>query len=98
MYEELIKALREWPRCHVEYEGSVDQLHDKAADAIEELSKRVPSVPHGRLIDADALKKILATAIPQYSLAGCATYADSDIMRWIDDAPTIIPTSEEGKT
>ena len=51
--------------------------------------KAVPE--HGRLIDADMLKKILVTAIPQWSLAGCTTYADSDIMRWIDEAPTIIP-------
>ena len=50
---------------------------------------------HGRLIDTDALKKILATAIPQYSLAGCTTYADSDIMRWIDEAPTVIPAGPE---
>ena len=54
---------------------------------------------HGRLIDADALKKNLVTAIPQYSLAGCTTYADSDIMRWIDEAPTVIPAepAEEGE-
>jgi hypothetical protein len=58
---------------------------------IEELEQRLPKAPHGRLIDADTLKKILVTAIPQYSLAECTTYADSDIMRWIDEAPTIIP-------
>ena len=36
-YTELIKRLREWPRACVEYDGSVDQLHDQAAGAIEEL-------------------------------------------------------------
>lgn len=41
MYDELIKDLREWPRVCVEYTGSVDELHDKAADAIEELSRKV---------------------------------------------------------
>ena len=37
MYDELVKDLREWPRICVEYTGSLDELHDKAADAIEEL-------------------------------------------------------------
>ena len=36
-YAELIKELREWPRACAEYDGSVDQLHDRAADAIENL-------------------------------------------------------------
>ena len=40
MYDELIKDLREWPRVCVEYTGSLDELHDKAADAIEELQGR----------------------------------------------------------
>ena len=39
MYDELIKRLRDWPRVCVQYDGSVDQLHDEAADAIEKLSK-----------------------------------------------------------
>lgn len=39
MFDELIKELREWPRVCVEYAGSVDELHDKAANAIEELIK-----------------------------------------------------------
>ena len=38
MYDELVKELREWPRICVEYTGSIDELLDKAADAIEELS------------------------------------------------------------
>ena len=37
MMDELIKDLREWPRVCVEYTGSLDELHDKAADAIEEM-------------------------------------------------------------
>ena len=37
MYDELIKDLREWPRVCVEYTGSMDELLDKAAGAIEEL-------------------------------------------------------------
>lgn len=39
MYEELVKRLRDWPKICAQYDGSVDQLHDEAADAIEELSK-----------------------------------------------------------
>ena len=77
MYEELIKDLRE--------------NHDKyfardmeAADAIEELSKRVPPVPHGRLIDADAEVGVNVTMMPG---GKCRV----DLI-----APTIIPASEEG--
>ena len=40
MYDELIKRLRDWSRVCVQYDRSVDQLHDDAADAIEELSKQ----------------------------------------------------------
>lgn len=38
MYDELVKRLRDWPKICAQYDGSVDQLHDQAADAIEELS------------------------------------------------------------
>ena len=41
MYYELVKRLRDWPRVCEQYDGSVDQLHDEAADAIEELQKAV---------------------------------------------------------
>ena len=51
----------------------------KAADAIEELSKRVPPVPHGRLIDADAIIN------SRYEIA---------ILEALGDAPTIIPAEE----
>ena len=40
MYDELVKRLREWPRVCVQYDGSIDQLHDDAADAIEELLQK----------------------------------------------------------
>ena len=39
MYEKLIGKLKRWPRVCVQYDNSVDELLDKAADAIEELSK-----------------------------------------------------------
>ena len=41
MYDELIKRLRDWPRVCAQYDGSVDQLHDESADAIEDLNKQI---------------------------------------------------------
>ena len=41
MYEDQIKRLRDWPRVCAQYDGSVDQLHDEAADAIEDLNKQI---------------------------------------------------------
>lgn len=56
MYDELIKRLRAQAEAERFYVGE-EMLYSQAANAIEELSKRVPSVPHGRLIDADALEE-----------------------------------------
>lgn len=52
MYDELVKRLRDWPRVCTQYDGSVDQLHDEAADAIEELLTLIE-----RLESAKAKKK-----------------------------------------
>ena len=41
MYDGLIKRLRDWPRVCAQYDGSVDQLHDESADAIEDLNKQI---------------------------------------------------------
>lgn len=49
---------------------------------------------HGRLIDADALKERLKTAMPTYPLSGCRTYADTNIPWYINNAPTIIESEE----
>lgn len=38
-YDELLADLRGWARAYVNYEGSIYELLDKAADAIEELQK-----------------------------------------------------------
>lgn len=38
---DLVKRLRDWPRVCAQYDGSVDQLHDEAADAIEAMSEYV---------------------------------------------------------
>lgn len=41
MFDELVKRLRDWPKVCVQYDGSVDQLHDEAADAIETMASKL---------------------------------------------------------
>lgn len=79
MYEELVALLRK------KYDKAPMVL--AAADAIEELSKRVPPVPHGRLIDADALLDDLLFPSKQF---------EQGMRELIGDAPTVIP-AEEGE-
>ena len=85
MYDELINRLREapddWPDA---------ELHYQAADAIEELIKRVPSVPHGRLIDADNI------GLTNFEIILCQKgnpfkNALEMLLEKIESAPTIIP-------
>ena len=59
MYDELVKRLRDWPKICAQYDGSVDQLHDEAADAIEELLtlKALADAKIERLESAKAKKK-----------------------------------------
>lgn len=56
--EMLRAAAKEW-REENKFVGIGETRYDvaleEAANAIEELQKRVPKTPHGRLIDADAL-------------------------------------------
>ena len=82
--EELIRALQ--------YDR--DQYLKGYTDAMEELSKRVPKAPHGRLIDADALKASLVFA---EKTADWAVPALRAVLMVIDEMPTIIP-AEEGET
>ena len=62
--DELVRVLRETDfsdGCPCEAEPmcqNEDCVIAQAADAIEELQKCVPPVPHGRLIDADALEAL----------------------------------------
>lgn len=87
-------------------QGMTQTEHDiaehlkKAADAIEELSKRVPPVPHGRLIDADALDEIIQEEISKdYNKEHRPKVTWSRAFEMFEDmvldAPTIIPASEE---
>lgn len=107
MYEELIKDLRycanpDAPCSACKYLdiGCDMAIAEKAADAIEELSKRVPVPPHGRLIDADALIDKVITKYVEHERKGELVFAAAeikqDICDLISDAPTIIP-AEEGE-
>lgn len=102
MSDELVKALRS-NADHYGYEAEDGLVHllTNAADAIEELQKRVPPVPHGRLIDADALMLKILDYIEEYSdvdekgwhnLKWCAM---KEAEMAINNASTIIPASFE---
>lgn len=101
MHEELVKRLRNHAiRSDSGYEIGNSMYLDilKAADAIEELSKRVPPVPHGRLIDADALTE-MCQEMQRIEWNNKASphswaYAYESFEDDIDNAPTIIPASE----
>ena len=99
MYDDLEKRLREKASKEYEWRNLAEaDFYKQAADAIGELSKRVPPVPHGRLIDADVLTELCRDmqsiewnkhAAP-YSWA----YAYEDFESVILNAPTIIPAEE----
>lgn len=93
MYEGLAKSLRTTVMLYgaVGQEDLVTtQLMKQAADAIEELSKRVPPVPHGRLVDADALNDLLMNlADNEYTPKVFASW-----LSYEENTPTIIPAEE----
>lgn len=80
MYEDLVNELRHY------FEDVPLVL--QAADAIEELQKRVPKAPHGLLIDADALATVTEMVNGEWK-----TYIE--VFEVADD-PTIIE-AEEGE-
>ena len=94
MYEKLIKSLRVEP-FEVESVGLAKTMNE-AADAIEELQKRVPKRPHGRLIDADALCMKLKMMYAQAFADGNSAYhsAYRSLEKVVNAAPTIIPPEE----
>ena len=99
-YEETAKALRlcgsddesACQKCPRQAKCSEDKnmggLLRDSADAIEKLSKRVPKVPHGRLIDADALMKQVEHDAP------LSTVYEKTMRQHLNNAPTIIPAEE----
>ena len=104
--DELVKALREAHKHAMEWERNPFRyaaLYKKAADAIEELQKRVPKRPHGRLGDLDELEKSFREdADAEWNrFAAPVNWADAfdDVANIVADAPTIIPAepTEEGK-
>lgn len=122
MYDELVNSLRICGKmrsvddyCVAFHDGCCEaepvcmyELMMKAADAIEELQKRVPKRPHGRLIDADALIEDLkydveldAVVLDSMEIVGDERRKiqdDKDFKQnsifWIENAPTIIPAEE----
>lgn len=114
MYDELVKALRETDfgdTCVLCEHENMCKCNDciiiQAADAIEELQKRVPKRPHGRLIDADALLKEMGkqeNAMYEhghefsfsFKSGGDVCTAWYNVEMMVEDAPTIIP-AEEGE-
>lgn len=114
MYDELVKALRETDfgdTCVLCEHENMCKCNDciiiQAADAIEELQKRVPKRPHGRLIDADALMAEFEKAENAMERHGreysCSFLSSSQELstEWycvedmLDNAPTIIEAEEE---
>ena len=67
---------------------------DIAIDHRPDWCPLIPVPPHGRLIDADALKASLVFA---ESTAEWAVPALRAVLMVIADAPTIIPAEEEGE-
>lgn len=101
MYDELVKELRdsaEWADRLALLMGRAEgdahaPVMRKAADAIEELQKRVPKRPHGRLIDGDVAEVIHFTneeADGKDFYDGILFAAD-----FISQQPTIIEAEEE---
>ena len=104
MYDELVKELR----GKYGYDTRKDiRVMKAAADAIEEMQKRIPKRPHGRLIDADALleqfeKEEKAADEHGRDFSFSFKSGGENCTEWwpvqqmLMDAPTIIP-AEEGE-
>lgn len=83
-------------------------LMNRAADALEELQKRVPKTSHGRLIDADALmhefEKAQRTMEQHGQEYSCSFMSSSQELstEWycvedmVENAPTILEAEEGG--
>ncbi len=92
MYDELVRELR----GEYGYDTRKDiRVMKAAADAIEDLQKRVPKRPHGRLIDADALMENEENISFKDEWRMTVTEAFVSVKN-IADAPTIIE-AEEGE-
>ena len=116
MYDELVKRLRDNAEFLVKassgcLSNSFADTMCQAADAIEELQKRVPKRPHGKLIDADALIEDLkydveldVVALDSMEIVGDERRKiqdDKDFKQncifWIENVPTVIPAEERNR-
>ena len=93
--EELTGFIQEAERDRDEYRERLD----KANDAIEELQRRVPKAPHGRLIDADEMKESIRKQTAFLRLIGgefaeIAETLEKGFLQEIDNAPTVIEAEE----
>ena len=51
--------------------------------------------PHGRLIDGDELRDIIKDIIPSWGIEPkIPTYKDTTVMKYINDAPTILEAED----
>jgi hypothetical protein len=96
MYEELVKRLRDdeaWKNC--DFDFIYGWMHE-AADVIEGFSKTEKTTkPHGKLIDADALKEQLEyVASLEWNQRVGASPGIECAIDMLDDAQTIIPAEE----
>lgn len=93
MYDELVERLRRYVEIErSEHHGA--ELEAEAADAIEELSKRVPPVPHGDLIDRDALIKDGWLNLHK-EVIRMGGYAIHELPLKNPSIPVIVPAEEE---
>jgi hypothetical protein len=95
MYDELVKTLRLraalWEKMYDE-----DIVLKQAADVIEGFSKTEKTAkPHGRLIDADALKEQLQyVASLEWNQRVGASPGIECAIDMLDDAQTVIPADD----
>ena len=91
----------------IDDDGKVYPSVEKCILKMGSIAKAVPVPPHGRLIDADALKKVVASAKHMdadiydgrlfYSDHLCVGADYDDVCKAIDETPTIIPASKESE-
>ena len=100
MYDELVKRLRDNAEFLLKassgcLSNSFADTMCQAADAIEELQKRVPKRPHGRLGDLDEIERYKERLVVDADKIkkGIRYVVDT---KYIKEAPTIIP-AEEGE-
>lgn len=66
----------------------------------KQVATAVPVLPHGRLIDADAvIANLKATSEEVYGTDNIPAWSGlSKVVEYLTNAPTIIPASNEGET